>query len=85
MSLPNTEDEYKDELFSLGYTMIEYDWLIMDNITFTTEVCLDHVRSLDFPPSDIQITLGLTEFVIRHSSLLRELCLNSIFRMSKLP
>ena len=23
--------------------MIEYDWLIMDNITFTLEVCLDHV------------------------------------------
>jgi hypothetical protein len=36
-------DEYKDELYSLGYTMIEYDWLIMDNITFTLEVCLDHV------------------------------------------
>lgn len=33
---------YKDELESLGYTMLEYDWLILDNITFTIEVCLDH-------------------------------------------
>jgi hypothetical protein len=34
--------KYKDELNALGYTMIEYDWFIMDNITFTLEVCLDH-------------------------------------------
>jgi len=33
---------YKDELEEQGYTMIEYDWLILDNITFTIEVCLDH-------------------------------------------
>lgn len=33
---------YKDELMDLGYHMIEYDWLILDNITFTIEVCLDH-------------------------------------------
>ncbi|CAB9497224.1 expressed unknown protein [Seminavis robusta] len=33
---------YKDELNGLGYTMLEYDWLILDNITFTIEVCLDH-------------------------------------------
>ncbi|CAB9497229.1 expressed unknown protein [Seminavis robusta] len=33
---------YKDELNELGYIMIEYDWLILDNITFTMEVCLDH-------------------------------------------
>ena len=34
--------QYKSELDDLGYTMIEYDWLIMDGITFTIEVCLDH-------------------------------------------
>lgn len=34
--------EYKEELEGLGYTMLEYDWLILDNITFTIEVCLDH-------------------------------------------
>jgi hypothetical protein len=33
---------YKGELEALGYTMLEYDWLILDNITFTVEVCLDH-------------------------------------------
>jgi len=33
---------YKDELNDLGYTMIEYDWLILDNITISIEVCLDH-------------------------------------------
>jgi len=34
--------KYKDDLFGLGYTMIEYDWLVLENITFTVEVCLDH-------------------------------------------
>ena len=34
--------EYKDELNDLGYTMLEYDWLIMDDITFTVEICVDH-------------------------------------------
>ena len=34
--------KYKEELDALGYTMIEYDWLIIDGITFTLEVCLDH-------------------------------------------
>jgi hypothetical protein len=33
---------HKKELVKLGYIMIEYDWLIMDGITFTIEVCLDH-------------------------------------------
>ena len=36
---------YKDELSSLGYTMVEYDWLILDNITLSVEVCLDHDAS----------------------------------------
>lgn len=26
---------YKDELNTLGYTMIEYDWFVLDNVTFT--------------------------------------------------
>lgn len=34
--------EYKDELTELGYTMLEYDWMIIDNITFTVEICVDH-------------------------------------------
>jgi hypothetical protein len=34
--------EYKEELDTLGYTMIEYDWMILDGITFSIEVCLDH-------------------------------------------
>ena len=33
--------DYKDELSALGYTMIEYDWLILDNITFTIEGTYD--------------------------------------------
>jgi hypothetical protein len=34
--------EYKTELSDLGYTMVEYSWLKMDNITFTVEICVDH-------------------------------------------
>ena len=34
--------QYKAEIEALGYTLIEYDWLMMDDITFTIEVCLDH-------------------------------------------
>merc|ERR1711865_63580 len=34
---------YKKQLYDkLGYTMIEYDWLIMDGITMALEICLDH-------------------------------------------
>jgi hypothetical protein len=38
----NMWHSYKTELVTLGYHMIEYDWLIVDGITFTIEVCLDH-------------------------------------------
>lgn len=34
--------EYKDEITGLGYTMLEYDWMILDDITFTIEICVDH-------------------------------------------
>ena len=35
---------YKDELQSeLGYTMIKYSWFYMDNISFSVEICLDHL------------------------------------------
>lgn len=33
---------YKDEVERLGYTMIEYGWLLMDGITLSIEICLDH-------------------------------------------
>jgi hypothetical protein len=36
--------EYKQELSDLGYVMIEYDWLVMDGITLTIEICFDHDR-----------------------------------------
>ena len=35
--------KYKDELTSYGYNMIEYGWIILDNITFSVEICLDHL------------------------------------------
>lgn len=35
--------KYKDELTSLGYTMIEYGWFYMDSISFSVEICLDHL------------------------------------------
>ncbi|KAL7477270.1 hypothetical protein ACHAW6_003081 [Cyclotella cf. meneghiniana] len=35
--------KYKDELSSLGYTMIEYGWFYMDGIAFSVEICLDHL------------------------------------------
>jgi hypothetical protein len=34
--------KYKQELEQLDYTMIEYGWFMMDGITFTVEICLDH-------------------------------------------
>ena len=34
--------QYKDELKTIGYTMIEYGWFLMDGITMTVEICLDH-------------------------------------------
>lgn len=38
-------DNYKVELDRLEYIMIEYDWVIIDGIVFTVEVCLDHDMS----------------------------------------
>ena len=35
---------YKAELSDLGYAMIEYDWLLVDNIAVTIEICFDHDR-----------------------------------------
>lgn len=35
---------YKDELLGLGYTMIEYGWFFMDEISFSVEICLDHLN-----------------------------------------
>lgn len=34
---------YKDELASLGYSMIEYSFFFMDGIAFSIEICLDHL------------------------------------------
>jgi hypothetical protein len=34
--------QFKNELDDLGYTMIEYDWMVLDGITLSIEVCLDH-------------------------------------------
>ena len=34
--------QYKDELNVLGYTMIEYDWFVMDGLSMTLEICFDH-------------------------------------------
>lgn len=36
--------EYEEDLAYLGYNMIDYGWFLMDNITFTLEICLDHSR-----------------------------------------
>ena len=35
--------EYKSELTSIGYNMIEYGWFFMDGISFSVEICLDHL------------------------------------------
>lgn len=39
-------DAYRGQLDQLGYTMINYGWFLMDNITFTLEICLDHDRQV---------------------------------------
>lgn len=35
--------QYKDQLTSLGYEMIEYGWFVLDGINFSVEICLDHL------------------------------------------
>ena len=35
--------KYKDELTSLGYTMIEYGWFFLDGVAFSIEICVDHM------------------------------------------
>ena len=35
--------EYKGQLTSYGYNMIEYGWFFMDGISFSVEICLDHL------------------------------------------
>jgi hypothetical protein len=38
-------DEYKQAMTDdAGYVMIEYDWLILDGVTMTTEICFDHQK-----------------------------------------
>ena len=48
-------NEYKGDLANLGYTMIEYGWFLMDGITITLEICLDHDRhsALDSYMADV--------------------------------
>jgi len=36
-------DRYKDELTTLGYDMIQYGWFFVDGISFSVEICLDHL------------------------------------------
>jgi len=43
----NMWNNYHHEIERLGYTVLEDDWLIIDNITMTIEICLDH----DYPAS----------------------------------
>lgn len=35
--------KYKGDLESLGYNMIQYSWFFMDGISFSVEICLDHM------------------------------------------
>jgi hypothetical protein len=34
--------DYKEELDGLGYAMIEYDWIMMDGLSLSVEICFDH-------------------------------------------
>uniref|UniRef100_A0A7S1Y5N1 Uncharacterized protein n=1 Tax=Grammatophora oceanica TaxID=210454 RepID=A0A7S1Y5N1_9STRA len=37
---------YKQNIADLGYSIIEYGWFVMDGITFTVEICLDHDKRI---------------------------------------
>ena len=52
---------YKEELTDQDYTMIEHGWFIMDGISFSVEICLDHLvhRALMTYMADI-VTGGKT-------------------------
>ncbi|VEU34276.1 unnamed protein product [Pseudo-nitzschia multistriata] len=49
-------EAYKVQLYeSAGYVQVEYDWLVVDGIAFTVEICLDHQlrRALDTFQGDL--------------------------------
>ena len=55
--------EYKEDLEYLGYTMIEYDWLIIDDISFTIEICFDHDRRTALNSYLADIVTGSTTMI----------------------
>jgi hypothetical protein len=60
--------DYKDELNDLGYAIIEFDWLVMDGISLTIEVCFDHDRGTALNSYLADIITGSTTLIPSSSS-----------------
>jgi hypothetical protein len=54
---------YKQELNDLGYTMIEYDWLMLDGISMTIEICFDHYRRTALNTFLADVITGTTSLI----------------------
>jgi hypothetical protein len=61
-------DSYKAELNRLEYTMIEYGWLVVDDIVLTVEVCLDHDMGTALNSYTADAVTGRTTRIPRVSS-----------------
>jgi hypothetical protein len=60
--------KYKGELNDLGYAIIEFDWLVMDGISMTIEICFDHDRRTALNSYLADIITGSTTLIPSSSS-----------------
>mmetsp|Transcript_26254 Transcript_26254/g.63974 ORF Transcript_26254/g.63974 Transcript_26254/m.63974 type:complete len:514 (+) Transcript_26254:38-1579(+) len=60
--------DYKGELDYLGYTMIEYGWMMVDGLSLSVEICLDHQMRMSLNAYLADITTGQTTVIPSASS-----------------
>lgn len=67
-------NEYSNELINnLGYTFIDYDWIIIDDITMSIEICFDHYRGRALETYMTDIVTGSNALIPKLSSFDDEL------------
>ncbi|KAL3938496.1 MAG: hypothetical protein SGBAC_006612 [Bacillariaceae sp.] len=60
--------DYKQELDYLGYTMIDYGWMMVDGLSLSVEICLDHQMRMSLNAYLADITTGQTTVIPSASS-----------------
>jgi len=60
--------DYKGELDYLGYTMIDYGWMMVDGLSLSVEICLDHQMRMSLNAYLADITTGQTTIIPSTSS-----------------